>query len=98
MFQDYSEKSLRARAAVNYSKRDNNCLHKETTGSAAATSFYALSKQTPKQTVTNGPSLPLSLGDLGVRSFDFRLGGWDLAKATFAAGGHISDVLQAVVQ
>lgn len=99
LFQDYSEMSLQAKAAVNYSKRGLNCHHKETTSYVGGTGFYTLSKQTPKQTVnvTNGPSLPLFLGAL-VRSFDFGLGGWDAAKATFATGGHVRDVLKAVVQ
>lgn len=98
MFQDYSEKSLQAPAAVNYSKRGLYCHHKEMTSYVGRTGFYTLSKQIPKQTVnvTNGPSLPPFLGSLG--SFDFRLGGRDVAKATLATRGHVGDVLQAVVQ
>lgn len=94
-----ARKCLQAKAAVNYSMRGSNCHHK-VTGCVGGPSFYTLSKQTPKQRVnmTNGPSLPLFLGAPGVRSFDFRLGCWDVAKATFATGGHVGDVLQAVVQ
>lgn len=90
---------LRAKAAINYSLGGSNCHHK-ITGYVDGTSFYKLSKQTPKQRVTmrNGPSLPLFLGAPGVLSIDLRLGGWDVAKATFATGGHVGDVLQAVVQ
>lgn len=79
--------------------RGSNC-HRKLTGRVGGTTFYTLSKQTPKQSVNkiNGPSLPLFLGARGVWSFDFRLGGWDVAKAAFATGGHVNDVLQAVVQ
>lgn len=79
--------------------RGSNCHHK-VTSYVSGTSFYTLSKQTPKQRVkmTNGPSLPLFLGAWGVRSFDFSLRGWDVAKATFATGGHVGAVLQAVAQ
>lgn len=82
---------------LNYSFRGRNC-HQKVTGCVGGPSFNTLSKQTPKQraNMKNGPSVPLFLGALGVGLF--RLGGWDVAKAAFATGGHVSDVLQAVVQ